>query len=256
MEFTDTHCHIHSSDYGLDPVEVLQVALDEGVTRVICVGENLADSKLAINFVKDHDNTWATVGIHPHEAEKHVNDKTKLDQLAELTNSPKVVAIGECGLDYYYLHSPKALQQKLLRFQMEMALAHNLPVVFHVREAFEDFWSIFDDYQGLRGVVHSFSAGQNELDDILARGLYVGINGIVTFSKSEQQLKAIKAVPLERMVLETDAPFLTPAPYRGIICQPKHVRVTANFLAVLRSEELADIAVRTTANSVTLFGLS
>ena len=128
-------------------------------------------------------------------------------------------------------------------------------MIFHVREAFEDFWPIFDEFKGVRGVIHSFTATQKELDDILSRGLYVGLNGIMTFTKQDAQLAAAKAVPLDRLVLETDAPFLTPAPYRGTICEPKHVRITAEFLADLRGESLAAIADATTHNARKLFDL-
>ena len=163
------------------------------------------------------------------------------------------MAIGECGLDYFYEHSPKEAQIQVLRFQLELAQKHNLPLVFHVREAFQDFWPIFDEFPGLRGVVHSFTAGQKELDEIVARGLYVGLNGIVTFMKRPEQLDVIKAVPLENMLLETDAPFLTPVPYRGTICEPKHVRVTAEFLSTLLARPLEEIAAHTTRNAETLF---
>ena len=143
----------------------------------------------------------------------------------------------------------------MLRFQIELALQHNLPMIFHVRDAFDDFWPIFDSYRGIRGVIHNFSADEKELAQIVERGLYVGLNGIMTFTKNEDQLRAAKSVPLSQLLLETDAPFLTPAPLRGTICEPKHVSVTAEFLANLRGETLEDLAEVTTVNATNLFGL-
>ncbi len=165
----------------------------------------------------------------------------------------KVVAIGETGLDYYYSHAPKEDQRKLLRFQLAVATEHDLPLIFHVREAFTDFWQVLDDYPGVRGVVHSFTAGRAELEQVLKRGLFIGLNGIVTFTKSEEQLATAKMVPLDRLLLETDAPFLTPVPYRGKICQPKYVVEIAKFLAELRHESLGELAQATTRNARTLF---
>ena len=271
VELTDTHCHIHEavSRAGFDSetraryekasfpsVEtMLSDATGANVTRVLCVGTSLQDSQLAVAFVQDHSNTWASIGLHPHEAKHYVNDMGSLDQFAKLATDPKVVAVGECGLDYYYNHSDKKDQTAILRSQIELALTHNLPMIFHVRDAFEDFWPIFDSYKGIRGVVHSFSATEQELGEALSRGLFIGLNGIMTFTKDDNQLAAARAVPLSRLLLETDAPFLTPTPYRGKICEPKHIRVIAEFLAHLRGESLEILADRTTKNASTLFGL-
>ena len=165
----------------------------------------------------------------------------------------KIVAIGECGLDYFYEHSPKKDQIKLLHFQLALAQHHELPVILHIREAFDDFWPIFDEYKGLTGVVHSFTATTKELDQALGRGLYIGLNGIMTFTKQADQLDAAKAVPLDRLLLETDAPFLTPAPERGTICQPKHVVLIARFLSKLRGDSRDSVAHASTANAAKLF---
>jgi TatD DNase family protein len=132
---------------------------------------------------------------------------------------------------------------------------HQLPLIFHIREAFDDFWPIFDSYSGLRGVVHSFSSNRTVLEQILSRGLHIGLNGIITFTKDNEQLAAAQAVPLEKLVLETDAPFLTPTPYRGTICEPRHVRTTAEFLSRLRNEDLTELARTTTGNARQLFNL-
>jgi TatD DNase family protein len=193
--------------------------------------------------------------LHPHEGAEYVSQPELIEEFKSLATQPKVVAIGETGLDFYYDHSPKQDQLALLRVQLELAQKHDLPLIFHVREAFDEFWPIYDEYKGLKGVIHSFTSNQADLDEILKRGLYVGLNGITTFTKNPEQLAAAKAVPLSKLLLETDAPFLTPTPFRGKICEPKHVRVTAEFLAKLRGESLEQIARATTQNAKTLFGL-
>ncbi|HSX35287.1 MAG TPA: TatD family hydrolase [Candidatus Saccharimonadales bacterium] len=266
---TDTHCHIHEAaaaeggvaekwhKAGLnDPAALLKDAQDNGVSRLICVGCSLRDSKEAVDFAAGRGGVWASIGIHPHEAQEYVGNQPLLDEFAALATRPKVVAVGECGLDYFYEHSPKEAQEQILRFQIELALQHNLPMIFHVRDAFEDFWKIFDEYKGVRGVIHSFTATERELEQVLARGLYVGLNGIMTFTKQVKQLEAAKAVPLSKLVLETDAPFLTPQPLRGKINTPRHVQEVATFLAELRGESLAAITEATTKNAQMLFGLS
>lgn len=271
MNLTDTHCHIHEAHNvtelstetrkryekagSLSPNDMITRAKADGVTTMICVGTTLEDSELAVAFAKERNGLWASIGLHPHEAKSYVGNDKALKRFTALADKPKVVAVGECGLDYYYSHSLPAEQETVLRFQIELALEHDLAMIFHVRDAFADFWSILDEYTGVRGVVHSFSATEKELAQILDRGLYVGLNGIATFMKDKGQINAVKAVPLAKLLLETDAPFLTPVPYRGTICEPKHVRVTAEFLASLRGESIEEIAARTTENAQALFGL-
>lgn len=270
MEFVDTHCHIHEAtaetggdehvckkwaDAGFtDAVALAEESVKHGVNRMICVGCTLRDSELAIELANKQPNCWASLGIHPHEAKDHLDADSK-KRFADLATAKRVVAVGECGLDYYYGHSNKADQRELLEFQLNIAQKHDLPLIFHVRDAFEDFWSIYDQFQGLRGVIHSFSSSTQDLDKILSRGLYVGLNGIMTFTKDDDQLAAAKRVPIENLLLETDAPFLTPVPERGTICQPKHLVVTAEFLAGLREENIKHIAQVTTQNACNLFGL-
>ncbi len=259
-ELFDTHCHIHFDDYGLDKNEVIQSAHNAGVNKMICVGTTLKDSAIAVKFAFVHDNIWASVGIHPHEADDF--DDSSAEMLKDLAAQDKVVAIGEIGLDYYYQNSSKQAQLDVLKTQIEVGIKANLPLIFHVRdnkentgEVWRDFWRIFDSYSNLRGVVHSFSAHQSQLDQILGRNLYVGLNGIMTFTHDERQLAAAKKVPLDKLVLETDAPFLTPKPFRGKVCEPKHVANTARFLAELREESYEELAKATTKNALNLFKL-
>jgi TatD DNase family protein len=270
MELVDTHCHIQAAG---DPLgermtreiwaknaaitgdTLVKSATEADVTRLICVGCDLEDSKLAVDFVQNYDQTWASIGIHPHEAQHYTIGQAKLAEFSALVTAPKVVAIGECGLDYYYEHSPKADQVVLLQYQIELALQYQLPLIFHVREAFDDFWPIFDQYAGIRGVLHSYTDSQANLDKALERGLYIGVNGIATFAKSMSQLEVYRAVPLQKLLLETDAPFLTPSPYRGTINEPKRVGTIAKFVASLRGESLEQLALATTGNAHDLFGI-
>ena len=268
-ELVDTHCHIQSAgdsigergtrelwakDPDLSPESIIDDAKAEGVNKLICVGCDLEDSQLAVDFVQQHDNCWASIGIHPHEAKDYLGQTDRLSKLAVLAQKSKVVAVGECGLDYYYQHSPAATQEEILRFQIELAQTQNLPLIFHVREAFADFWRIFDDYQGVVGVLHSFTDTADNLEKAIDRGLYIGVNGIATFVKNDEQLEMYKAIPLDKLVLETDAPFLTPTPHRGKINQPKHVKLVAEFLANLRQEDFDTLAQSTTRNVYELFG--
>lgn len=261
LQLVDTHCHIHFSDYELEPEAVIASATEAGVTRLMLVGCTLEDSKLAIQMAAQHDKIWATIGLHPHEGRVYVNDDHALQEFHSLASKAKVVAVGETGLDYFYGHSTRDDQIKLLRFQLTVAQEHNLPVIFHIRgskadpqDVWTDFWSIYDEFKPA-GVVHCFSATEKELEQILKRDLSVGLNGIMTFTKDPAQLAAAKAAPLNKIVLETDAPFLTPTPFRGTICEPKHVRVTAEFLSNLRGESLEKFAATTTNNAIGLFNL-
>lgn len=271
MELFDTHCHIHSilgdpndstvrkwHDGGAsDPDEVIASAKESDVSRLLCVGTELADSKLVVDFVKTRENCWASVGVHPHDGAHFIHTVGAKEEFTELleTKNSKIVAIGECGLDYFYENSPKTDQIDLLHFQLGLAKKHDLPVIFHVREAFSDFWPIFDQYPGVRGVLHSFTGTEAEAAEGLSRGLYVGLNGIMTFTKDQGQLETVKKLPLEKIVVETDAPYLTPKPFRGKICKPEHVKLTAEFLAELRGETLGQFAAQTTKNACGLFGL-
>lgn len=270
-ELVDTHCHIHEAlsmnvtnnptynlwqkDTKLTPDGMIKDAGGEGVKRLICVGTTLPDSQLAVDFVQSRENCWASIGIHPHESKEYVGDSQKYGLFEGLATQLKVVAVGECGLDYYYNHSSKEDQTAILEMQLSLAQTYDLPVIFHVRDAFTDFWPILDNFKGIRGVIHSFTGTTVELEEILARGLYVGLNGIMTFTKDTAQLEMAKAVPLQNLLLETDAPFLTPKPFRGTICQPKFVRLTAEFLSDLRGESLEALSDATTTNAVKLFNL-
>jgi TatD DNase family protein len=255
MNFVDTHCHIHSTNYKLDPEQVIKNAIGADVKYLVCVGTDVEDSQEAIKFASGHDNCWAGIGIHPHESKIFQDDEKSLSLFSSLVTNKKIVAIGECGLDYFYNHSPKEAQIKLLEYQLDLAQKNNLPMIFHIRSAFDDFWPIIDNFPGIRGVVHSFTAGPKILDKVLSRKLYVGLNGIMTFTKDQTQLEAARQVPNDSIVLETDSPFLSPVPHRNEICEPKYLRSTAEFLANLRNQKLEELAEYSTNNASKLFNL-
>ena len=255
MELIDSHCHLQFEKLAANLDQVLKDARAAGVKRMVCVGTSLADSARAIEIASANEGVWASAGAHPHDGNDFLDHADGAQLLAELLKKPKVVAVGEIGLDYFHPHTPPDKQIAALRAQIEASLSSGLPFIFHVRDAFSDFWQIVDDYKIERAVVHSFTAGTKTLNKIIERGWYVGLNGIMTFTRDQAQLEAAKAVPKERLILETDAPFLTPAPNRSELCEPKHVRVTAEFLANLRGETLEQLAAATTANAENLFGL-
>lgn len=263
----DTHCHIHAAKDGradftakkwhdagvTDPDEVIKSAKDSGVSRLICVGTDLADSQDAVEFVKSRENCWAAIGTHPHEAKVFLSEHKDLSAFEEIADQPKVVAVGEVGLDYYYEHSPRAEQVRLLEMFVELAIKRDLPLIFHVREAFDDFWPVLNNFKGVRGVFHSYTDSMKNLDKALADGFFIGLNGIMTFTKDEAQLEMAKKVPLDRLVVETDAPYLAPKPHRGKVCKPEYVKITAEFLAELRGENFEDFAISTSQNAAKLF---
>lgn len=255
MQFTDTHCHIHEADYSGGGEAALVRARMAGVEKLICVGTDERTSTEAATFAREHENVWASVGLHPHDATNGVKAVAELRHLLEENQEKpsKIIAIGECGLDYFYNHSPKEAQFTMLHAQLELAQEYNLPVIFHVRDAFDDFWPLLDEHPGLRGVLHSFTDSQKNMEEALRRGLFIGVNGISTFTKVEAQKEMFAAIPLERIILETDAPFLTPAPKRGTVNEPAFVTFVANFLANLRSISLEELSRATNQNASQLF---
>ena len=248
----DTHAHLHLKDYEADADEVIARSRAAGVEQIVCVGTDAEDSRRAVEFVQKRDGLWATVGLHPHDA---AAGRAALDKIAQLAARPKVVGIGECGLDFYRNLSPATDQERALRFQIELALEHDLALVFHVREAFPDFFRIVGDYDIKRAVVHCFTAGRAEMETAIERGFYVALNGIMTFTKDEQQLAAARLLPLDHLVLETDCPFLTPAPKRSQRNEPANTALTARFLAKLRDESLEELSKATTTNAQRLFNI-
>lgn len=255
MTLTDTHCHIHEARYQ-DAETAWRRAHQHHVNRMICVGTDVTTSREAVEFAGMHTETWASVGIHPHEA---VLGQAGVDKLRDLIQGDKnaqmgkVVAVGECGLDYFYDHSPRSAQVEALEAQIQLALDAQLPMIFHVREAFEDFWPIYKNFSGVRGVLHSFTDTRANLEIALASDLYIGINGISTFTKNPEQQAMFASIPLSNMLLETDSPFLTPTPYRGKVNEPAFITHVAQHIANLQAINLEELSRATERNATQLF---
>jgi TatD DNase family protein len=271
MDLVDTHCHIQSivGDKDIDHTAKIWAKLDgsdidniivnaksDGVSKFIVVGCTLADSILAVDLVESRNNTWASIGIHPHEAKDYLNDKSKLNSFSALVSKKKVVAIGECGLDYHYEHSRREDQIRMFEYQLQLAIDNDLPLIFHVRQAFKDFWPILNNFnrtKKIKGVLHSYTDNLANLKTALEYGLYIGVNGIATFNKDPELSEVHKQIPLDKILLETDSPFLTPSPIRGNINEPKNIALIASFLAELRGENLGRLAKQTTTSASKLF---
>ncbi len=250
MQLIDTHCHIHDEEFYPDSrEEVYRQSVEAGVFMLV-VGTDMKSSESAVEFARTHAYAKAIVGIHPHEA-KHGTDG--LEDLLR-TDKDKIVGIGEIGLDYFYEHSKKAVQHEVLRQQLTLAKQYNLPVSFHVRDAFDDFWPIYDEFS-VKGVLHSFTDTKENLAKAIDRNLYIGINGISTFTKDIKQQELYTELALESIVLETDAPFLTPSPFRGKINIPAYVGRVAEHQAMVKGTSLQHVAHITSQNARKLFGL-
>lgn len=249
--FIDSHCHIHDEKFfpGVRE-EVYSRAIEAGV-QMIAVGTDQADSRAAVEFAQSHNSVWAVVGVHPHDSKDGWQEIGKI-----LAKSPKkVVGIGEIGLDFFYDNSPREVQIKALEAQLQLAVDYDLPVSFHVREAYDEFWPVFDNFTGMRGVLHSFTDTLETMEKALEKGLFIGVNGISTFTKDEAQQEMFSRIPLERMLIETDAPFLTPVPFRGTMNEPVYVKLVAEHHAMARGCDIAEIAQVTTANATALFAV-
>ena len=244
----DTHCHIHEESYS-DAEGAYARAIDAGVTSLYMIGTSVESSRQAIEFSRMHKGCFAVIGVHPHDAKDGIVGIGILLQ----ERHEQVVGIGEIGLDYYYTHSPREVQIAALEQQLQWARDYNLPVSFHVREAFDDFWPVFDNFTGLRGVLHSYTDTAANMERALSRGLYFGINGISTFTKDTAQQAMFDAIPLESIVFETDAPFLTPTPKRGTVNEPAYVKYVAEYHANRRDIDFDGFATVTTTNASALF---
>jgi TatD DNase family protein len=247
----DTHCHIHDPDYPLDIDEIIKRAHDQAVEKIICVGTSVLNSHKAIEFASAHDRIFASVGVHPHNAKE---GWVEIGQLLE-SKHKSIIAVGEIGLDYHYNHSSRDVQIQALQAQIELALKHNLPIVFHVREAFDDFWPVFDNFHGISGELHSFTDTMENAQQTLNRGLYIGVNGYSTFTKDESQKTMFAALPLEKLLLETDAPYLTPYPFRNKVNEPAYIKNIADYHAMIRKISTDEVAITTTTNACALFEL-
>jgi len=252
--FVDSHCHLDFKDFDADRAEVLARARAAKVAMMVTISTKITEAAQIIALAEAHDELACTIGIHPHEAGSQ--PETSAAQLVELSRHPKVIGIGETGLDYYYEHSPRAAQQRNFRAHIEAARLSGLPLVVHARDADEDTADIMEDEMGkgaYPALIHCFTAGPELAERALAMGCYISISGIATFNSAKQLHQTIETIPLERLLIETDAPFLAPVPHRGKRNEPSFVADTAAALAELKGVSVAQLAQATSDNFFALF---
>jgi TatD DNase family protein len=260
MNFIDSHCHIDGEQFDEDRDEVVQRALDAGVVAMLNVGTgdpHLDDFRRAVAVAEEYDNVYASVGVHPHDAKLY--DDTAEAHLVDLVkSSKKVIAWGEIGLDYYYDHSPRDVQIDVFRRQIITARELNLPIIIHSRDADDETVEILTEecsYKGFRGIMHCFGGTAAMATDLMKIGFLISFAGNVTFKKADNLRDAARVVPLDRLLIETDCPFLTPVPFRGKRNEPSFVVHTARFLADFYGVEVETLAEQTTRNFLEFFGL-
>lgn len=248
----DSHAHVDNVRFNDDRDEVIRRAKENGVVGMINAGACMSSSANSIQLAEKYDSIYAAVGVHPHDV-KDIK-KTDYEQLAAWTTHEKVVAIGEIGLDYYYNLSPREVQQDAFIRQIDVARQTGIPIIIHDRDAHGDILEIMKkEVQGVTGVFHCFSGSMEMMREVLAMGFYVAFGGSVTFKNAAKLPAIAAAVPLERMLLETDCPYLTPEPHRGHRNEPSYVKIVAEYIAGIRQMEVAALAEATTANVKRLF---
>ena len=259
---TDTHCHLNLQSFQEDLEVVLERAAQAGVTRILVPGIDLPTSRLAVEIAERHPSVFAAVGIHPSEASSW--DATTLTELEELAHHPRVVAIGEIGLDYYRDHAPRDLQRQVFHQQLELAFDAGLPVSVHNREAFDDLWFELSGWQecvrqsgsplaDLPGVLHSFDGNLPQAEQALRSGFFLGISGPVTYKNATQRQDLLHQIPVSAMLVETDAPYLSPHPFRGQRNEPAHTRLIVEKIASLHHMDINVVAQETAINAARLF---
>lgn len=255
ISFVDSHAHLYFDQFDQDRDAVIKNAQLANIAAIINIGINLETIKKSIALAESYDFIYATAGIHPQDAHEMRTDQW--DEFLKLLEHPKIVAIGEIGLDYYRDYSPHEVQKDVLHRQLELAVEHDLPVVVHTRNAWQDVLPIFtEQYRGkLSGVFHCFSGMENEAKSVLDAGYYISFTGVVTFKNAKALNIAANYVPLDRLLLETDCPFMAPEPFRGKRCEPAHVPFIARKIAETRKIDVAELAYQTNKNVEKLFGI-
>lgn len=269
MALTDTHCHLNFEHYQTDLNDVLDRARTAGLERILAPGIDLASSKDVLALAEKYSLVYAAVGVHPNSGESW--DRETLTGLRKLANHPRVVAIGEIGLDYYRDRTPKDLQKEILLRQLDLALNTSLPVILHVRNqseedrsCVEDLLAIlerwiagaspqFNDRSHMPGVIHSFSGNVPECKQALRLGFYLGITGPVTYKNADTLREVVKTAPLDRLLIETDGPFLSPQAQRGKRNEPAHVSYIVDKISEVIGQPADLVAKQTTANAAALF---
>ena len=252
--FIDSHCHLNYKGLIEDQDAVLARAAAAGVSGMLNISTRRREWDAIIATAQKAPNIWATIGIHPHEADDHADVDTAL--LVNAAAHPKVIGIGETGLDYYYDHSDRDQQRTSFRAHIAAARETGLPLIVHTRDAEEDTAQILQEEMGkgsFPGVIHCFTASQEFADIALNLGLFISISGIVTFKNAADLQATAATIPADRLLIETDSPFLAPVPHRGKSCEPAFVADTAQFLATLRGISIEDLAQQTRDNFFRLF---
>ncbi|MCJ8189840.1 TatD family hydrolase [Sphingomicrobium aestuariivivum] len=254
MSLIDSHCHLNYEGLIERQDEVLDAARARGVTGMLNISTRQKEWDAIVATAERNDDVWATIGVHPHEADAHPD--LGVEALVEAAKHPKVVAIGECGLDYYYDKSDREAQKARFQAHIEAARITGLPLVVHTREAEEDTAEMLGREVakgGVKGVLHCFTSSQWLADRALEFDFYISLSGIVTFKNAKDLQETAKMLPADRFLVETDSPFLAPVPHRGKTCEPAFVADTAAFVADLRGEDLGELQERTSANFFRLF---
>ena len=251
----DSHAHLDDPRFNEDRDAVIQRAWDAGIRKILTIGNGTGPDGMGcgIPITESHDWIYTSIGIHPHDAIK-VEDR-HYSLIKELAKHPKVLAIGETGLDYYYDNSPRDTQREVFRRQLGVANDLNLPVIIHTRDADDDTIALLRSENPSCGVIHCFTSGQKLADFVLDCGFFISFSGIVTFPKAENLAAIAKRVPLDRILVETDCPYLAPVPHRGKRNEPAFVADTARFVAQLRGITFEDLSARSSANFHSLFAV-
>jgi TatD DNase family protein len=254
VRLIDSHCHLNYEGLAERQDEVLENARKRGVSGFLNISTRKREWNDVVGVAERHDDVWASVGVHPHEADAHPD--LGAAALVDGTNHPRVIAIGECGLDYYYDKSDRQAQRERFQAHIEAARKTGLPLIVHTREAEDDTAEILGEAVregGVTGVLHCFTGSADLARKGLDLGFFISLSGIVTFKNAEDLQKTARWLPADRMLVETDSPFLAPVPHRGQTCEPAFVADTASFVAQLRGEDPDQLAETTTANFFKLF---
>ncbi len=255
MFLVDSHCHLDYEPMAGDIKGTLKRAKDKGVNGFLTICTDLSKIPVVTAIAESHEDVFASVGVHPHEAEKTLPEKELFNLLVTTATHPKVIGFGETGLDYYYTHSPQQEQQNAFKAHIEAALECDLPLIVHTREAEKDTIDALKTIgEGkARGVIHCFSGTSWLRDQSLELGFYISVSGIMTFKKADALREVLRDVPLDKLLVETDAPFLAPEPYRGKSNEPVYLIETAKKLAELKKVNFDELCAQTTQNFLTLF---